>query len=336
MDEHSPYPLIQRPRRNRRTQAIRDLVAETHFSARQLIMPLFIVPGKGKRLAIPSMPGIDQLSIDRAVMEIEACLQLGLANFLLFGIPEHKDAEGSAAWQEDGIIQRALRRFTEKFPQAHFIADLCFCEYTDHGHCGVIRDEDVDNDATLVNLQRQAISLAQAGVHTVAPSGMMDGMVGAVREALDGEGFSQVSILSYAVKYASSLYGPFREAAECTPSFGDRRSYQMDPRNRTEALLEAELDVAEGTDMLMVKPAGMYLDIIADLKNNFTLPVVAYQVSGEYAMIKAAAANGWLDGNSLMMESLTAIFRAGAQAVITYFAKDAAKALSEESGRDGP
>ncbi len=332
MDEYSPYPLNQRPRRNRRTQAIRDQVAETHFSARQLIVPLFIVPGKSKRVAITSMPGIHQHSIDQAVKEIATCLQLGLTNFLLFGIPTHKDAVGSAAWQEDGIIQQALGRLTEKFPQAHFIADLCFCEYTDHGHCGVIRDGEVDNDATLVNLQRQAISLAQAGVHTVAPSGMMDGMVGAVREALDGEGFSQVGILSYAVKYASSLYGPFREAADCTPSFGDRRSYQMDPRNRTEALLEAELDEAEGADMLMVKPAGMYLDIIADLKANFTLPVVAYQVSGEYAMIKAAAANGWLDGDSLMLESLTAIFRAGADSVITYFAKEVAQTLAQDRG----
>ena len=336
MDKHSPAPLIQRPRRNRRTPAIRDLVAETHFSARQLIMPLFIIPGKGKRVAIASMPGIEQLSIDQAAEEIETGLQLGLTNFLLFGIPTYKDGEGSAAWQADGIIQQALGRFIERFPQAQFIADLCFCEYTDHGHCGVIRDGEVDNDATLVNLQRQAVSLAQAGVQTVAPSGMMDGMVGAIRGALDGESFSQVAILSYAVKYASALYGPFREAADCAPSFGDRRGYQLDPRNRTEALREAELDVSEGADMLIVKPAGMYLDIIADLKNNFTLPVVGYQVSGEYAMIKAASANGWLDGDRLMMESLTAIFRAGADSVITYFAMAAAQALAEKPGRDGP
>ncbi len=332
MDMTNPYPLDTRPRRNRRTAAIRDLVAETRLSAEKFIVPLFIVPGKAKQIEITSMPGIYQHSIDQALVEIKSCVDLGLKHFLLFGLPEHKDAEGSAAWQEDGIIQQALGRFTEKFPETHFIADLCFCEYTDHGHCGIIRDGEVDNDATLINLQRQALSLARAGVHTVAPSGMMDGMVGAIREALDDADFTQVGILSYAVKYASALYGPFREAADCAPAFGDRRSYQMDPRNRTEALLEAELDVAEGADMLMVKPAGMYLDIISDLKDNFTLPVVAYQVSGEYAMIKAAAANGWLDGERLMLESLTAIFRAGADSVITYFAKAAAQTLAQGGG----
>jgi len=322
--------LARRPRRNRRTQTIRDLVAETCFTARQLIAPLFIVPGKGKDDPIPSMPGISQQSIDRAEQEIEACLALGLRSFLLFGIPEYKDAEGSSAWQEDGIIQRALRAFTKRFPEAHFIADLCFCEYTDHGHCGIIHDGDVDNDATLLNLQRQAISLARAGVHTVAPSGMMDGMVAAIREGLDVEGFTQVGIISYAVKYASALYGPFRDAVESAPSFGDRRSYQLDPRNRSEAILELELDLEEGADMLMVKPAGLYLDIISDMQRNVPVPVVAYQVSGEYSMIKAAAERGWLDGDRLMMESLTSIFRAGADIVITYFAKEAAGKLAGE------
>ena len=328
MDGYPLAELHQRPRRNRRSQASRDLVAETRFSAQQLIMPLFVVPGERKRLEIASMPGVYQHSIDSAQKEIASCLELGLTQFLLFGIPAYKDAEGSAAWQEDGIIQQALRAFTGEFPGAEFIADLCFCEYTDHGHCGVLRGKEVDNDLTLINLQRQAVTLAQAGAHTVAPSGMMDGMVSAIRAALDKEKFARVNILSYAVKYASALYGPFRDAAGCEPSSGDRRGYQMDPRNRSEALLEAELDLDEGADMLMVKPAGMYLDIISDLAAQFPLPVAAYQVSGEYAMIQAAAAKGWLAGDLIMMESLTAIFRAGARAVITYFAKDAALALS--------
>ena len=331
MDGYPLAELRQRPRRNRRSQASRDLVAETRFTAQQLIMPLFIVPGERKRLEIASMPGVYQHSIDSAQKEIASCLELGLTQFLLFGIPEYKDAEGSAAWQEDGIIQQALRAFIGAFPEAEFIADLCFCEYTDHGHCGVLRGEQVDNDLTLTNLQRQAVSLAKAGAHTVAPSGMMDGMVGAIRTALDEEKFARVNILSYAVKYASALYGPFRDAADCATSSGDRRGYQMDPRNRSEALLEAELDLDEGADMLIVKPAGMYLDIISDLAAQFPLPVVAYQVSGEYAMIQAAAAKGWLEGDQIMMESLTAIFRSGAQAAITYFAKDAAQALSRDT-----
>ncbi|MCH7939036.1 MAG: porphobilinogen synthase [Candidatus Marinimicrobia bacterium] len=323
-DHDAPAPFI-RPRRNRRSQAIRDMVAETHFDLAQLIMPLFIIPGEGLRKEIPSMPGIYQRSIDESAREVAKCLELGLTSYLLFGVPTYKDAEGSAAWQDDGIIQLALQRFTKDFPEAHFIADLCFCEYTDHGHCGVIVNDGVDNDQTILNLGRQAISLAQAGVHTVAPSGMMDGMVAAIRGALDEADFSEVAILSYAVKYASALYGPFREAVDCTPSFGDRRGYQMDPRNRSEAILEAGLDMDEGADMVMVKPAGMYLDIISDLKCNFPLPVVAYQVSGEYSMIKAASENGWLDGQQLMVESLTALFRAGADAVITYFARELAE-----------
>ena len=323
-DHDAPAPFI-RPRRNRRSQAIRDMVAETHFDLAQLIMPLFIIPGEGLRKEIPSMPGIYQRSIDESAREVAKCLELGLTSYLLFGVPTYKDAEGSAAWQDDGIIQLALQRFTKDFPEAHFIADLCFCEYTDHGHCGVIVNDGVDNDQTILNLGRQAISLAQAGVHTVAPSGMMDGMVAAIRGALDEADFSEVAILSYAVKYASALYGPFREAVDCTPSFGDRRGYQMDPRNRSEAILEAGLDMDEGADMVMVKPAGMYLDIISDLKNNNSLPVVAYQVSGEYSMIKAASENGWLDGQQLMVESLTALFRAGADAVITYFARELAE-----------
>ena len=323
-DHDAPAPFI-RPRRNRRSQAIRDMVAETHFDLAQLIMPLFIIPGEGLRKEIPSMPGIYQRSIDESAREVAKCLELGLTSYLLFGVPTYKDAEGSAAWQDDGIIQLALQRFTKDFPEAHFIADLCFCEYTDHGHCGVIVNDGVDNDQTILNLGRQAISLAQAGVHTVAPSGMMDGMVAAIRGALDEADFSEVAILSYAVKYASALYGPFREAVDCTPSFGDRRGYQMDPRNRSEAILEAGLDIDEGADMLMVKPAGMYLDIISDLKSNSPLPVVAYQVSGEYSMIKAASEKGWLDGEQLMVESLTALFRAGADAVITYFARELAE-----------
>ena len=335
MDPYFPSDLIQRPRRNRRTAAVRDRVAETRFTPEQLVMPLFLVTGTGKHTEIPSMPGIYQQSLDRATDEIDRCVSLGIRQFLLFGIPAFKDAEGSAAWQADGIIQQALGAFGSQFPEADFIADLCFCEYTDHGHCGVLKGDTVDNDATLVNLRRQALSLAEAGTRTVAPSGMMDGMVGAIREALDEAGHDEVGILSYAVKYASALYGPFREAADCAPLFGDRRSYQMDPRNRTEALLEAGLDVDEGADMLLVKPAGMYLDIISDIAAEFPLPVAAYQVSGEYAMLKAAAANGWLDGESVMLESLTAIFRAGAQMVVTYFAAEAAAILTGSNGAEG-
>ena len=318
---------VQRPRRNRRTAVIRNLVAETRYTAEQLIMPLFLVPGQKVRREVSSMPGVFQLSVDEAEQELSDCAKVGLVNFMLFGIPDYKDAEGSAAWQDDGIIQRGLNTLLAAYPEAHFIADLCFCEYTDHGHCGPLRDGEVDNDATLVNLQKQALALARAGVHTVAPSGMIDGMVGAVREALDEDGYSEVGILSYAVKYASALYGPFREAAEATPSLGDRHGYQMDVRNATEALLEAELDSAEGADMLMVKPAGMYLDVIAQLKAALPLPLVGYQVSGEYAMLKAASANGWIDGERAMVESIIAIFRAGANAVITYFAKDLARLL---------
>ena len=320
-------PLAQRPRRNRRTPVIRDLVAETHFTAGQLIQPLFIIPGSGARHEVTAMPGVSQLSIDEAEKELAATVELGVSNFMLFGIPAAKDAQGSSAWQDDGIIQQALRAFTAAFPDAHFIADLCFCGYTDHGHCGPLVGGEVDNDATLVNLQKQALSLARAGVHTLAPSGMMDGMVGAVRQALDQEDFSNVGILSYAVKYASALYGPFREAAQSTPATGDRHGYQMDVRNASEAILEAELDVAEGADMLMVKPAGMFLDILARLKEAFPLPLAAYQVSGEYAMIKAAGAQGWIDEERVMVESLTAIFRAGADAAITYFARDMARIL---------
>ncbi|MEE9161747.1 MAG: porphobilinogen synthase [Candidatus Neomarinimicrobiota bacterium] len=332
MEFDAPLPLLaRRPRRNRRTRTIRDLVAETRFTAAQLVQPLFLVPGSKTRKEVTAIPGVFQLSIDEAEQELSACTELGISNFMLFGIPTYKDADGSAAWQEDGIIQQALAAFVKDFPEAHFIADLCFCEYTDHGHCGPLRDGEVDNDATLVNLQKQAVSLARAGVHTLAPSGMMDGMVGAVREALDQEDFPDVGILSYAVKYASALYGPFREAAESTPSIGDRHGYQMDPRNASEALLEAELDVAEGADMLMVKPAGMYLDILVRLKEAFPLPLAAYQVSGEYAMIKAAGANGWVAEERVMVESLTAIFRAGADAAITYFAKDLARVLRRDS-----
>ena len=318
---------VQRPRRNRRTAVIRNLVAETRYTTEQLIMPLFLVPGEKVRREVSSMPGVFQLSVDEAEQELSDYAKVGLVNFMLFGIPDYKDAEGSAAWQDDGIIQRGLNTLLAAYPEAHFIADLCFCEYTDHGHCGPLRDGEVDNDTTLVNLQKQALALARAGVHTVAPSGMIDGMVGAVREALDEDGYSEVGILSYAVKYASALYGPFREAAEATPSLGDRHGYQMDVRNATEALLEAELDSAEGADMLMVKPAGMYLDVIAQVKAALPRPLVAYQVSGEYAMLKAASANGWIDGERVMVESIIAIFRAGANAVITYFAKDLARLL---------
>jgi porphobilinogen synthase len=275
------------------------------------------------------MPGVFQHSVDRLVETALEAHAEGIRSVLLFGIPESKDAAGSAAWSADGIVQRALRALTAEVPGLVKIADVCFCEYTDHGHCGVLDGHEVDNDATLENLARQAVSLAEAGADIIAPSDMMDGRVAAVRGALDAAGHSQTPILSYAVKFASGFYGPFREAAESAPAFGDRRAYQMDPANGREALREAELDVDEGADMLMVKPALPYLDILAALRQRFDLPLAAYHVSGEYAMLKAAAERGWIDYNRVMMESLVAIRRAGADLIITYAARDAARLLAE-------
>ena len=318
---------IYRPRRLRRNENFRRLVRETKLSVDDLIMPLFIVPGMRVTNPISSMPGIAQLSVDRAVEECKAIRDLGIPGVILFGIPDHKDALGSDAYKEDGIIQRALGTLKEQVPGLSLITDVCFCEYTDHGHCGIIKGQDVDNDATLEILVKESLSHARAGADMVAPSDMMDGRIGAIRQALDSEGFPHVPIMAYSAKFASGFYGPFREAAESTPQFGDRRSYQMDSPNAEEALREVEMDIAEGADIVMVKPALPYLDIIRRVKEKFGYPLAAYNVSGEYAMIKAAALNGWLDEERVMMEALTGIKRAGADIILTYFAKEAAKIL---------
>ncbi len=321
-----PFPQT-RLRRLRRTPALRALVRETRLSTDDLVLPLFVCPGEGVARPVASMPGVSQQSVDRLVATCAEAHAEGIRAVLLFGLPERKDAVGSAAWDDDGIVQRGLRAIKEKLPELVTIADVCFCEYTDHGHCGVLDGETVDNDATLGNLARQAVSLARAGADVVAPSDMMDGRVAAIRAALDAAGLEDTPILSYAVKFASAFYGPFREAAESAPAFGDRRSYQMDPANGREALREAALDVEEGADMLMVKPALPYLDLIAALRRRFDLPVAAYHVSGEYAMLKAAADRGWIDHDRVMMETLLAIKRAGANLIMTYCARDAARLI---------
>jgi porphobilinogen synthase len=322
-----PFPET-RLRRFRKTPTLRRLVRETRLSPDNLVLPLFVCPGEGVANPVSSMPGVFQHSVDRIVETSREAFAEGIRTVLLFGLPESKDATGSAAWSDDGIVQRALRALAAEVPGLVKIVDVCFCEYTDHGHCGVLHGQTVDNDATLENLARQAVSLAEAGADIIAPSDMMDGRVGAIRIALDELGFSDVPILSYAVKFASGFYGPFREAAESTPSFGDRRSYQMDPANGREAMREAELDVEEGADMLMVKPALPYLDILWELRQRFDLPLAAYHVSGEYAMLKAAAERGWIDYDRVLMESLLAIRRAGAELIITYGARDAARLLA--------
>lgn len=316
-------------RRLRRTPTLRRMVRETHLSPDDLILPLFVCPGSGVDRPVPSMPGVSQLSVDETVELARRAYDEGVPAVLLFGIPESKDAVGSSAWSSDGIVQRSVRALSKEVPDLVTIVDVCFCEYTDHGHCGVLDGETVDNDATLDNLARQAVSLAEAGADVVAPSDMMDGRVAAVREALDDEGFTEVPILSYAAKFASAFYGPFRDAADSAPRFGDRKSYQMDPANRREALREAELDVEEGADLLMVKPALPYLDVVADLRQAFDLPLAAYHVSGEYAALKAAAERGWLDYDRALMESLLSIRRAGADLILTYGARDAAKLLAK-------
>jgi porphobilinogen synthase len=303
------------------------MVRETRLSADQLILPLFVVPGVGVENPVGSMPGVRQLSIDKTVEECAAVQELGIPAVILFGIPESKDPEGSEAYREDGIIPRAVRAIKRQIPELLVVTDVCLCEYTDHGHCGLVVDGDVDNDPTVELLAREALVHAEAGADMVAPSDMMDGRVDAIRELLDEEGFENTPIMSYAAKFASSFYGPFRDAAESTPQFGDRRSYQMDPANGDEALREVEMDLEEGADIVMVKPALAYLDLIWRVKQSFGVPVAAYQVSGEYAMIKAAAANGWIDEARVMMESLLAIHRAGADIILTYFAKEAARAL---------
>ena len=318
-----------RTRRLRKTENIRRLVRETKLSVDDFIYPLFIEEGQNIETEIASMPGIKRYSLDRISKELDEVVALNIPAVLLFGIPEKKDDEGTETWNDSGIIQHAIRFIKQHYPDLYVITDVCFCEYTSHGHCGIIHDNDVDNDATLVNIAKQVISHAKAGVDMVAPSGMMDGTVTMIRESLDSAGYPNLPIMGYSVKYASAFYGPFRDAADSAPSFGDRRTYQMDPANRDEALREATFDDAEGADILMVKPALSYLDIIRDLKNNFDRPIACYNVSGEYAMVKAAAEKGWIDGEKVMLESLLSMKRAGADIIITYFAKEAAKLLAK-------
>ncbi|MCE5283680.1 MAG: porphobilinogen synthase [Deltaproteobacteria bacterium] len=318
-----------RPRRLRRNENFRRMIRETALSVDHLIYPLFVVPGQKTKKPIDSMPGVFQLSVDHVVREAGRARDLGIPALLLFGIPEEKDEIASGAMAEGGIIQRAVREIKAKVPDILVVTDVCLCEYTSHGHCGMIEKGEVDNDMTLEVLAETAVSHAKAGADMVAPSAMMDGQIAALREGLDEAGFEAIPIMAYAAKYASSFYGPFREAAESAPAFGDRRAYQMDPANSDEAIREITLDVAEGADIIMVKPAMPYLDIIRRAKEEFDLPLAAYQVSGEFAMIKAAAQMGWLDGEKAMFESLTAIRRAGADMIITYFAADVAKALGK-------
>jgi porphobilinogen synthase len=322
------YPEY-RPRRLRRTAALRALVRETHLHPSQLVLPLFARPGTKVRREIGSMPGVAQSSVDELLRDAERAARAGVGGVILFGIPDAKDASGSASWDARGPVQSALRALAKELPDLVRIADVCLCEYTDHGHCGVLRNGQVDNDATLPLLARSAVSFAEAGADIVAPSDMMDGRVRAIREALDGAGHVDTAILSYAAKFASALYGPFREAAESTPQSGDRRGYQMDAANAEEAVREARLDLDEGADIVMVKPAGPYLDIVTRVKAETRHPVAAYQVSGEFAMIRAAAERGWIDGDRVMMESLLGIRRAGADTIVTYFALDAATRLRD-------
>ncbi len=321
-----PFP-IHRPRRLRRTDSIRRLVRETELQPSNFIYPLFLIPGQGRNKPISSMPGISQLSVDQAVLECEQAQSLGLGGVILFGIPDHKDEIATGAYDPHGIVQQGIRAIKRAVPDLLVVTDVCNCEYTSHGHCGKIIDNDVDNDITLDWLAKSAVSHAEAGADIVAPSDMMDGRVAAIRSALNAAGFQQTPIMSYAAKYASGFYGPFREAAESTPQFGDRRSYQMDPPNAREAMREIELDIEEGADLIIVKPAMAYLDIIAAARHRFDVPIAAYQVSGEFSMIMAAVQNGWIDKERVMMESLIAIKRAGAAIIITYFAKDAARLL---------
>ena len=322
-----------RGRRLRRTPALRRLVRETRLSPAELILPLFVRPGVGERRPVGSMPGVDQTSVDEMLRDAERAATIGVGGVLLFGIPEHKDAIGSSAWDDEGPVPQAVRALKRELPQLVVITDVCLCEYTDHGHCGILREDGhVENDATLELLAREALVHAAAGADVIAPSDMMDGRVAAIRRALDDDGYGDTPILSYAVKYASAFYGPFREAAESAPKAGDRRGYQMDAANLEEALREAQADLDEGADMLMVKPAGAYLDVIAAVKQATRRPLAAYQVSGEYAMIKAAAERGWIDEERAMLESLVAIRRAGADMIITYFAVAAARALRDGRG----
>ncbi len=321
--------LIHRPRRLRKSDALRSLVRETRLTRDDFVLPLFVCPGTGVRREISSMPGVYNLSIDETTNEVSAAYDAGVRAIILFGLPESKDELASGAYAEDGIVQSAIRAIRKSVPGVLIMADTCLCEYTSHGHCGVVRGHEVLNDESLELLATTAVSQAAAGADVVAPSAMMDGQVGAIREALDDAGFTDTAIMAYAVKYASGLYGPFREAAQSAPEFGDRRAYQMDPPNAREAMREADLDAAEGADILMVKPATIYLDVLRMVRERFDLPTAAYHVSGEYALIKAAAQNGWIDEQRVMLETLTSIKRAGADIILTYFAREAIRALEQ-------
>jgi len=327
------YP-ITRLRRLRRTKSLRSLVRETHLEPGALIYPIFLCPGEGVRKEIGSMPGVFNLSVDEGLKEAEEAAALGIGGLLLFGLPESKDEQASGAWADDGIVQRGLRALKESAAAKKLVlmADVCLCEYTSHGHCGIVKqdgdDYEIENDSSLTLLSKTAVSLAKAGADIVAPSDMMDGRVGIIRDELDDEGLDQTAILSYAAKFASAFYGPFREAADSAPQFGDRRSYQMDGANLREAMREIDLDLSEGADMILMKPAMPYLDVIRAARERFDVPIGAYQVSGEYSMLRAAFANGWLDPTRAMMESLLSIRRAGAGFIVTYFAKEAARALA--------
>jgi porphobilinogen synthase len=322
---------IKRLRRLRYNPIIRDMIRETYLSKKDLIYPLFVVHGTKIKNEVKSMPGVYQMSVDTLVEECKEVVSLGIPAVILFGIPEHKDEKGSEAYDPNGIIQQAVRAIKQNVKNLVVITDVCMCEYTSHGHCGVLKGEEILNDETISLLAKEALTHAEAGADIIAPSDMMDGRVAAIRKILDEKGFSKTPILSYAAKYASGYYGPFRDAAESTPAFGDRRSHQMDVANAEEALREVETDIDEGADIVMVKPAGAYLDIIWRVKQKFGLPTAAYQVSGEYSMIKAASKLGWIDEERIMLESLTAIKRAGADMILTYFAKDVAKYLNKNS-----
>lgn len=321
------FPM-QRMRRLRQNENLRRMVRETKLSVDDFIFPLFVQPGEGRKEEIHSMPGNYRFSIDMLIKELQEVKSLGIPAIMLFGIPAHKDEQGSEGIADDGIIQRAVREIKKSIPELIVITDVCFCEYTSHGHCGCIKDQDVDNDTTLDWLGKMALSHVRAGADIVAPSDMMDGRVAAIRKALDDNNFSNIPILSYAAKFASAFYGPFRDAADSAPQFGDRRSYQMDPANGDEAVREVALDIEEGADIVMVKPALPYLDLIRRVKDRFQMPTAAYNVSGEFAMIKAAGKMGWIDEQRVMLEALTSIKRAGADLILTYFAKDAARLLS--------
>lgn len=322
---------FKRHRRLRSSTSMRSLVRETHLRPTDFIYPIFVIEGLNIKNEISSMPGIYQLSFDHLLEEVKEAYELGIRSIILFGVVSNKDEIGSEAFHDHGIIQEATRMVKKDFPDILVVADTCLCEYTSHGHCGVIQNQDVDNDASLELLAKTAVSQAKAGADIIAPSNMMDGFVVVIRKALDEAGFSHIPIMSYAVKYASAFYGPFRDAADSTPQFGDRKTYQMDPANRLEAIREASSDVEEGADFLIVKPAMSYLDVVREVRDNFDLPVVAYNVSGEYSMVKAAAQNGWIDEKALVMEKLTSMKRAGSDLIISYFAKDVAKWLQESN-----